>query len=306
MIQPSESPYNSPLWIILKKPGPDGKEKYRLVIDYRKLNEKPISDAYPLPNITEILEQVGVAKFFSVIDLASGFHQIVMEPKDRQKTTFSTPYGHYEYVCMPFGLNNAPPTFQRLMDHVLLGMQGTELFNYLNDIIIYAKTHEEHEDKVPRIYERLSKAGLCLQIDKCEFLTPEVTYLGHKIGSYGVRPDPGKVTAVANFPVPKNVTKFGNSWASLATTDVLYSISQAKHVHTILAHKGRSFKWTYEEQESFQILKDALCDSPILVCADLNKPFVLTTDASNETIGAVLTRGDRSVRVMDLAEIVTN
>ena len=107
VIQPSESPYNSPLWIVPKKPGPDGKKKYRLVIDYRKLNEKTIPDAYPLPNITEILEHVGGAKLFSVFNLASGFHQIEMEPRDRQKTAFSTPYGHYEYVCMPFGVNNA-------------------------------------------------------------------------------------------------------------------------------------------------------------------------------------------------------
>ena len=102
-----------------------------------------------------------------------------VELRDRQKTAFSTPYGHYEYVCMPFGLNNAPPTFQCLVIHVLFGMQGTELFVYLDDIIIYAKTHEEHEDKVFRIYERLSKAGLRLQIDKYEFLTSEVTYSGH-------------------------------------------------------------------------------------------------------------------------------
>ena len=103
---------------------------------------------------------------------------------------------------MPFGLNSALPTFQRLVDHVLLGMKGTELIVYLDDIIIYAKTHEEHEDKMLCTYERLPKAGLPLQIDKCEFLTPEVTYLRHEIGSYGVRPGSGKVTAVTNFPVP--------------------------------------------------------------------------------------------------------
>ena len=108
----------------------------------------------------EILEQVGRAKYFSVLDLASGFHQIGMEPKDRQKTAFSTPYRHYEYVCMLFGLNNAPPTFQRLMDHVLLRMQGTELFVYVDDIIIYAKTHEKLGNKGLRTYERQSKAGL--------------------------------------------------------------------------------------------------------------------------------------------------
>ena len=168
-----------------------------------------------------------------------------MEPKDSQKTAFSTPYGHYEYVCMPFGLNNAPPMLQRLMDHVLWGMQGTELFVYLDDIIIYANTHEEHEDKVFRTYERLSKAGLRLQIDKCEFLTPEVTNLRHKIGSYGVRPDPGKVTAVANFPVPKSVTHIRQflGLAGYYRRFILDFASKARPLNR-LTHKGRSFKWT--------------------------------------------------------------
>ena len=116
-----------------------------MVVDFRKLNETTIGDSYPLPNIIDILDQLGSAQYFSVFHLASGFHQIKMSPEDSHKTAFSTPYGHYEFDRMPFGLKNAPVTCQRLMDLVLTGLQGTELFDYLNDIVLYANSLEEHD-----------------------------------------------------------------------------------------------------------------------------------------------------------------
>ena len=128
IVRPSKSLYNFPLWIVPKKPDAQGNKRWRMVIDYRALNEKSIPDAYFLPSILEILDQLGSAIYFSVFDLANGFHQIAMEEKDAEKTVFSTPYGHCEYTRMPFGLRNTPATFQRLMDNVLSGLQGTELF----------------------------------------------------------------------------------------------------------------------------------------------------------------------------------
>lgn len=139
IIEHSNSPFNSPLWIVPKNDSQD-RRKWRMVIDYRLLNEKTIGDAYPLPNITDILDQLGNAKYFSVLDLTSGFHQIPMNKNDAHKTAFSTPYGHYQFKCMPFGLKNAPAfsVFQRLMDAILSGLQGNELFVYMDDIVMHS------------------------------------------------------------------------------------------------------------------------------------------------------------------------
>ena len=137
VVEPSTSLYNSPLWIVPKRPDSQGSKHWRLAcIDYRKLNDKTIGDAYPLPNITEILDQLGSAKYFSTFDLASGFHQIRVAQENAHKTAFSTPYGHFQFKQMPFGLKNVPATFQSLMNSVLSGLQGVELFVYLDDIVI--------------------------------------------------------------------------------------------------------------------------------------------------------------------------
>ena len=202
IIKHSQSPYNTPVWILPKKPDFQGKIKWRMVLDFRKLNEKTIGDSYPSPNINDILDSLGTAKYFSVFDLATGFHHTKMDPKDSHKTAFSTPHGHYEFDRIPFGLKTAQATFQRLMDLTLTGLIGTGLFVYLDGIVIYANTLEEHEIKLNNLAERLRKANLHLQLDKWKFLRPAVGYLGHIIDQNGVRPDPKKIT-VKNFPVPK-------------------------------------------------------------------------------------------------------
>lgn len=205
IVIPSTSPYNSPVWIVPKKADSLGNKKWRMVMDYRRLNEKTTGDAYPLPNISDILDQLGGAKYFSVLDLASGFHQIPMDPKDAHKSAFSTPYGHYQFSRMPFGLRNAPATFQRLMDNVLSGLQGIELLVYMDDIVIYASSLREHDIKIDKLMKRLREANLTLQPDKCEFLRHEVAYLGHIITDDGVRPDPQKIVAVKTFPIPRSL-----------------------------------------------------------------------------------------------------
>ena len=210
-MKPSQSPYNTPVSIVPKKVGSQVNKKWRMVLDFRKLNEKTISDSYPLPNIREILDQLGNAQYLSVFDLASGFHQIKISPEDSHKTAFSTPNGHYEFDRMPFGLYNGPATFERLMNITMSGLTSTNLFVYLDDIVIYADSLEEHQKKFGNLVDLLRSANLKLQPDKCEFLRPVVTYLGHIINKNGILPDPKKISAVNNFPIPiniKNITQF--------------------------------------------------------------------------------------------------
>ena len=180
-------------------------------IDYRALNEKIVGDVYPLPNITEILDQLGGAKYFSVLDLASGFNQITMDVESRAKTAFTTPFAHLEFMRMTFSLKNAPATFQRLMDRVLSCLQGIELFVYMDDIVIYGKSLEDHANKLKALLGRLKQAGLTLHAEKCHFLEKQITYLGHIVSEEGVKPDPVKTEAVQNFPIPKrrkNIKQF--------------------------------------------------------------------------------------------------
>lgn len=292
IIRESDSPYNSPLWIVPKKHDASGKTKWRLVIDYRKLNEKTIQDAYPLPNIDEILDQLGNARYFSAFDLASGFHQIGMNSKDIPKTAFSTPDGHYEYTRMPFGLKNAPPTFQRMMNKGLKGLIGNSCFVYIDDIIVYGKTIEEHNKNLRILFERLRQVGLKLQPDKCEYLRPELEYLGHVISEHGIRPNPNRIEKVRTYPAPKNPKEIKQFLGLVGYyRKFIKDFSKTAKPLTRLLQKSSIFQWTSEQQHSFDSLKTKLTSQPVLSYPDWNRPFVLTTDASNEAIGAILSQG---------------
>jgi hypothetical protein len=192
------------LLIVSKKTGASGEKKWRLVVDFRKLNEKTIGDEYPLPDINEILDQLGQSKYFSCLDMVMGYHQIELMEEDKEKTAFSTKNGHWEYKRLPFGLKTAPSTFQRMINTVLSGLTGTRCFVFLDDIVVYAKSLSEHDSKLREVFGRIRKHNLKLQPDKCEFLRTEVSYLGHIITEEEVRPDPGKVEVIENFPRPVN------------------------------------------------------------------------------------------------------
>ncbi|CAK9824012.1 Retrovirus-related Pol polyprotein from transposon 297 [Anthophora retusa] len=292
IVSPSTSPYSSPLWIVPKKSDEQGNKEWRMVIDYRSLNEKTIADAYPLPSIVEILDQLGSAKYFSTFDLASGFHQIGMDEKDAEKTAFSTPFGHYEFNRMPFGLRNAPATFQRLMDSILSGLQGTELFVYLDDIVIYASSLSEHKAKFNRLAERLRRANLKLQPSKCSFLRREVAYLGHIISDEGVKPCPTKISAVKNFPGPKNA-KTVREFLGLAGYYRRF-INKFSHITkplTALLRKDTKFEWSAAQERAFETLRNALCTEPVLRYPDFAETFHITTDASGYAVGGILSQG---------------
>ncbi|KAL7292734.1 hypothetical protein TKK_0013856 [Trichogramma kaykai] len=204
-IEPSGSPYRSNIFLVPKPADKNGKKRYRLVEDFRALNEKTIPDRYPLPNILDIIDQVGGAKYFSTLDLSNGFYQVLLKEEDRHKTAFSTEFGLFHFKKLPMGCSNAPATFQRAMDNAFRGMQQKEIFLCLDDAVIYGKTIEEHNDKLKRFFERARKHNLKLQPEKCVFCKEEVLYLGHILNGGGVKCDPKKLDAIKKFPTPKTV-----------------------------------------------------------------------------------------------------
>ena len=198
IIQPSQSPFASPIVVVEKKDG-----TIRLCIDYRRLNARTVRDAFPLPRIDEALDALGKAKYFSCLDLTSGYHQVRMAVEDQPKTAFTSPMGLYEFTRMPFGLVNAPATFQRLMSAVLGDMAFESLLIYLDDIIVFSSTVEEHIERLSRVFDRLREHGLKLKPSKCQLFKTEVRYLGHVVSMKGISTDPGKILAVKSWPVPK-------------------------------------------------------------------------------------------------------
>ena len=175
-----------------------------MVVDFCRLNEKTIGDAHPLPDITEILDQLGLCKYFTCLGVVMGYHQIELEPGEGPKNAFSTKQGHWEYLMLPFGLKTASATFQNMMNSVLSGLKGTRFFVYLDDIVIYARSLAERDVKLREVLDMLRTYKLKLQPGKCEFLRKGVSYLGHEITGARVRPDPHNVAAVERIPKPTN------------------------------------------------------------------------------------------------------
>ena len=201
VISPSESPWASPVVVVPKK-SLDGTPSFRFCVDFRAVNAITVPDVYPLPNITETLDYLGRSCYFSTLDLTSGYYQIPMHPDSREKTAFNVEGGHFEYNRMPFGLRNAPSSFQRMMDGVLRGLKPSQCLVYLDDVIIFGASIEEHAERLRNVFERLREAKLSLKFEKCHFAKERVKYLGHVIDGKGVGPDPDKIQAVRSYPVP--------------------------------------------------------------------------------------------------------
>ena len=288
VIEPSNSPWASPVVLVRKKDG-----SVRFCIDYRKLNSVTSKDAYPLPRIDDNLDALRGARWFSTLDLASGYWQVEMAPEDREKTAFCTKYGLHQFRVMPFGLCNAPGTFERLMETVLRGMQWERAVLYLDDIIIFSDTIEEHMRRLEEIFLRLKKANLTLKPSKCHFFQRQVEFLGHIVDERGISTDPAKVEAVTNWEIPKRVRDVR---AFLGLTGYyrrfIHNYGQlAKPLHE-LTEKNTPFIWTKRREEAFRELKRALIESPILgyPSREPQDTFILDTDASNCHLGAVLSQ----------------
>ncbi|KAL2082790.1 hypothetical protein ACEWY4_022608 [Coilia grayii] len=200
IIKPSHSGWSSPVVLVPKKDG-----GYRFCIDYRRLNKLTESDVFPLLNISEILESLAGSTIFSTIDLNSGYWQVAMSQESKAKTAFITPSGLYEFNVMPFGLKNAPATFQSLMATVLERLNGKCCLVYLDDILCFSATEAQHFSDLQDVFDCLLQAGLTLNLKKSRFCLSEVKFLGHIVNSAGVTAHPDKVTAIMNYPVPQNL-----------------------------------------------------------------------------------------------------
>lgn len=291
IIQESHSPWSAPVHLVPKKMDASGEVKYRMVIDYRRLNDITIDDKYPLPNINDLLDKLGKSTYFSTIDLASGYHQIEVEKADRQKTAF-TANGHYEFKRMPFGLKTAPATFQRTMDNVLRGLQGLHCMVYLDDVIVFSTSLEEHIRKLRLIFDRLRLNNLKIQLDKTEFLRKEVLYLGHVITEHGLKPNNDKIEAVLKFPLPKTTTEI-KSFLGLVGYYRRFIPDFAKVTKPLTSCLKKRNKIIADKNyiDAFNKCKELLTHAPLLQYPDHDKPFILTTDASNVALGAVLSQG---------------
>jgi hypothetical protein len=291
IIEESNSPWSSPILLVPKKVDASGQPKFRLVVDYRKLNEKTVGNVYPLPDITQILDQLGQAKYFSCLDLAMRYHQIDMDPNDVDKTAFSTKEGHWAYRRMPFGLKTAPATFQKMMNNMLSGLTGTRCFVFLNDIVLYANSLADHDRKLRDVFNRLRKHNLKLEPDKCKFLRKDVVYLRHKISEHGAEPDARKLEVIEHFPTPRTPKQL-KSFLGLVGyyRRFIPQFSKVASLLHKLLKKDAKYVWEASQEVAFQTLKQKLMSQPILQYPDFSKEFVLTTDASNEGAGAVLSQ----------------
>jgi len=284
VVRESESPWSSPVVIIDKKDG-----SKRFCIDYRWVNIITETDAYPLPRIDDLLEQFRGAEWFSSIDLASGYWQIEMDEKDRKKTAFTCHLGLYEFNVMPFGLKNAPPTFQRMMNKILREWLREFVVVYIDDIMIYSKTFEEHLEQVEKVLKKLKKKSKFNE--KCKWGEQNIGFLGHRVGKDGLKPDPGKIEKIRDIKIPTTVREVRAVLGLFSYyRKFVEGFSKIAKPLNELLKKESEFKWGERQQKAFEELKERLIKHPILEYPNFEKEFILITDASGEGLGAVLSQ----------------
>jgi len=286
VIEESQSPWVSPAVLVRKKDG-----TIRFCVDYRKLNAVTKKDSYPLPRIDDILDQLSGNSWFSTLDLKSGYWQVKINLKDKEKTAFSVGNGLWQFTVMPFGLCNAPATFERLMEKVLHGLIPKICLVYLDDVIIFGKSFSEILENLKTVFLRLRNAGLRVNPKKCVLFTRSVKYLGHVVSSEGVTTDLEKIAAVKDWPVPHTKKQLRSflGFCSYYRKYVKGFSSLAKPLYTLTENQIK-FVWDTNCQNAFQELKRVLSSSPVLSFPREEGEFILDTDASRIGIGAVLSQ----------------
>ena len=290
-IEPSQSEWAAPIVKVKKKGG-----SLRICVDYRQLNSVTSMAAYPMPRIDELIDKLGKSKFITTLDLAHGYWQVPMSEDDRAKTAFTTPRGFYHFKVMPVGLCGAPATFQRMMDSVIRGL-GSHVAVYLDDVVVFSETWEDHLSHILGVLQCLRKYNLTAKPQKYQFGMRECIYLGHIVGNGQVKPHPNKLAAVKDYPIPKT-KKEVRCYQGLTGYYRKFIANFAKLTMPLsdLTKKSLPDKviWSTECEVAFNSLKKALCESPVLQSPDFNKQFVLQTDASDRGVGAVLSQKDEN------------
>jgi len=269
---------------------------FRMCIDYRELNKLTIKNRYPLPRIDDLFDQLQGSSFYSKIDLRSGYHQLRIQEESIPKTAFRTRYGHYEFLVMPFGLTNAPAVFMDLMNRVCKPYLEKFVIVFIDDILIYSRSKEEHEQHLRAILELLKREQLYAKFSKCEFWIREVQFLRHVVNEKGIHVDPAKIEAIKNWEAPKTPTKI-RQFLGLAGyyRRFIENFSKIARPLTSLTQKDKKFNWGEEQEAAFQLLKDKLCDAPILSLPDGTDDFVVYCDASHQGLGCVLMQRDKVI-----------
>ena len=292
------SEFQAPI-VMAPKKSADGQKKWRFCCDFRLLNEHTVSDKYPMPSLERQLD-VGKARYFTKMDLASAFWQIPIAPEDQPKTTFSFEDRSYKWLVMPFGLKNAPPTFQRLVDKILSDLIGRGVYAYIDDILRYTETLEEHLRILREVLERLKVAGLKISLEKSEWLKKEVQYLGYIIGQGTLKMDPSKTEDILKIPIPPDTRSEGRYRPDLRKQvrrflgaagfyrKFVRDFASLTAPLTNLTKTTERIKWTEEHTKAWKSLQQAMASYPILRQPDSGREFFLDTDASNVGLGAAL------------------
>ncbi|GBG64203.1 hypothetical protein CBR_g40903 [Chara braunii] len=287
-IRLSTSPYGSPVLFVPKEGG-----TLRMCIDYRGLNAITVKNADPLPRIDDLLDRVQGCKYYTKIDLKSGYHQIAIKLEDQHKTTFQTRYGLYEFVVMPFGLCNAPGTFQHAMNRIFHDHLDKFVVVYLDDILIFSKSAEEHAQHVETVLSLLRQHKYKINLQKCEFGRAKILYLGHEVSAEGIRREDAKVASIRDWPRPQTVTEVRSFLGMCGYyRNFVKNYSTIASPLTDLTRLDTPWDWSDECEDAFKRLKHALMNHEVLMVPDPQKSFIVTTYASQCDIGAVLAQQD--------------